>query len=103
LEASLLMESVAVNLAAAFGLKEMLRFVLCPADKEMGKLGAVNAKYFVDTDALPMLTALFPEFVTVSVRLLLLVGETFPKSRLALPRTKVPICWLLPPPDWLNP
>lgn len=69
----------------------------------MGNVGAVKAKYLVETEALLMLTILFPEFVTVNARLLLLLGETFPKSRLALPRTRVPTCWVLPPPDWLTP
>lgn len=90
--ASLPMESVAVNAAAAFGVKEMLTFVLCPADSATGNVGAANAKYLVETDALPMLTALLPEFVRVSVRLLLVFGVTLPKLRLALPRTSWPIC-----------
>ena len=69
----------------------------------MGNVGEVKAKYLVETEALLMLTVLFPEFVTVSARLLLLLGEIAPKFRLALPRTRVPICWVLPPPDWLTP
>lgn len=91
-EASLLMDSVALKAAAAFGVKEILRLVLCPAASETGNVGEANAKYFVETEAPLMFTALFPEFVTVSVRLLLVFGGTLPKSRLALPTARFPIC-----------
>jgi len=96
------MESVALNFAAAFGVNEMLSVVLAPGAIEMGSVGEVNAKYLVETEAPLMLTAMLPELVAVTVRLLLVPGVTSPKSRLALPRTKFPDCW--PPElDWLNP
>lgn len=91
-EASLPMDSVALKAAAAFGVNETLRFVLCPADSATGNVVAANAKYCVEAEALLMFTVLFPEFVTVSVRLLLVFGATRPKSRLALPRARFPVC-----------
>jgi len=101
-EASLLMESVALNFAAAFGVNEMLRVVLAPAASDTGSVGEVIAKYLVETEALLMLTVLLPELVAVTLRFLLVPGVTSPKSRLALPRAKFPDCW--PPElDWLNP
>jgi hypothetical protein len=99
--ASLLMESVALNFAAAFGVNEMLRVVLCPAASDTGNSGEAKAKYLDVTEALLMLTVLLPELVAVTVRLLLVPGVTSPKSRLALPRARLPLCWLGP--DWLNP
>jgi len=66
-------------------------------------VGAFNAKYLLETDALPMETALLPEFVIVNVRVLVVFGDTCPKLRLALARARVPICWVVPPPDWLTP
>ena len=100
-EASLLMESVALNFAASFGVNEMFRVVLCPAASDAGNKGEAKAKYLLVTEALLMLTALLPELVAVTVRLLLVPGVTSPKSRLALPRARSPLCWLGP--DWLNP
>jgi len=91
-EASLLMERVALNVEAALGVNEILRFVLCPAGTETGNVIGVNAKYLVEAEALLMLTVLFPEFVTINARLLLVFGATLPKLRLALPRTRFPIC-----------
>ena len=91
-EASLLMDSVALNTAAAFGVNEILRFVLCPAASTTGNVVEANAKYLVDAEALLMFTVLFPEFVSVSVRLLLVFGATLPKLRLALPIARFPIC-----------
>lgn len=66
-------------------------------------MGALKAKYLLETDALAMATALVPEFVIVRVRVFVVFGETWPKLRLALARTNVPICWVVPPPDWLTP
>lgn len=86
------MESVAVNAVAAFGVNEIVRFVLNPAPSDTGSLGEANAKYLFDTDALLIETVLFPELVTVSVTLLLVLGLTLPKLRLVLPRTRFPLC-----------
>lgn len=101
-EASLLTESIALKVAAAFGVNEMLRVVLAPGAIERGNDGAVKAKYLVETEALVILTALLPELFAVTVRVLLVPGVTSPKLRLALPRTRLPDCWTLEP-DWLNP
>lgn len=99
------MESVAVNAAAAFGVNETFKFVAKPGSSDTGSAGEVKAKYLVETDAPLMVTVLFPELVMVRTRLLLVLGLTLPKSRLAVPRTKFPLCWLelVPPPDSLNP
>lgn len=99
------MESVAVNAPAAFGVNETPKFILNPAPRDTGSVGEANAKYLFVTDTLLIVTVLFPELVNVSATLLLLFGLTLPKSRLALPRTRFPLCWLEPDPepDWLNP
>lgn len=88
------MEKVALNAPAAFGVNETLRFVLCPAASATGNVIGTNAKYLLEAAALLMFTVLFPEFVTVRARLLLVFGATLPKLILALPRTRFPICWL---------
>jgi len=98
-EASLLIESVALNVAAAFGVKATFKFILKPAPSDTGSVGEANAKHLVEIDAPLIVTVLFPELVTVSVRLLLVLGLTLPKSRLALPRTRLPLCWPEPDPE----
>ena len=87
-EASLLIDNMALKAAAAFGVNETARTLLCPAASATGRLGDVSAKYLVETEAPLMLTVLFPEFVAVSVRLFVVLGLTLPKSTLALPRTR---------------
>lgn len=91
-EASLVTLRVALKAAATFGVNVMLNVALCPLATVTGKVGEVNAKYFVEMEALLMVTDALPEFVAVKVRVLLVLGVTFPKSRLALPRTRVPLC-----------
>jgi hypothetical protein len=70
----------------------MLKVVLCPAPIARGRLGALIAKYLVDTDALEIVTDAFPEFVAVTVRVLLPPALTLPKSRLAFARDRLPLC-----------
>jgi len=94
LAASLPTDSVALKAAVAFGVNETFNTVLCPAASATGSVGDASAKYFVETEALLMLSVLFPEFVAVSVRLLVAFGLTLPKSRLALPKTRFPLCWV---------
>ena len=96
-EASLPTERVAVKAAAAFGVNETLRLVLCPAASESGSAGEDMAKYFVETEAELILTALFPVLVAVTVNDFVVLGVTLPKLRLAPPRTRFPIC--CPEPD----
>lgn len=91
-EASLVTLRVALKAAAAFGVNVMLNVALCPLATVTGNVGEVNKKYFVEMEALLMVTDALPEFVAVKVRVLLVLGVTFPKSRLALPRTRVPLC-----------
>ena len=89
-EASLLIDSVALNIAVAFGVNETLRVVLCPAANPIGSVGNVSAKCLLETDAALILTVLLPELVAVIVRLFVVLGLMLPKSRLALPRTRFP-------------
>jgi hypothetical protein len=71
--------------------KTMLSVVLCPAPIVRGRLGALIAKYLVETDALEIVTDAVPELVAVTVRVLLPPAPTLPKSRLAFPSEKVPL------------
>lgn len=96
-EASLITVSVALKVAAAFGVNVILKVALCPLASVTGNVGEVNAKYFVEIEALLMVTDALPEFVAVRVRVLLVFGVTFPKSRLPLARTRFPLCCPLPP------
>jgi hypothetical protein len=94
--------TVALKEPAALGVNVMLRVVLCPAPIAKGRLGAITEKYFVDTEALLIVTDLVPEFVAVTVRVLLPPAVTFPKSTLKLPRARLPLC-VWPEPDALTP
>jgi hypothetical protein len=69
-----------------------LSVVLCPALIVTGRLGAVTEKYRVETAALLIVIDVAPEFVAVTVRVLLLPALTLPKSRLRLPRERLPFC-----------
>jgi hypothetical protein len=95
--------SVALTAPAAVGLKVIVKFVLNPAPSDTGSVGEAKANNLVDTDAPLIVTVVFPALVTARVRLLLVLGLTLPKSRLALARTRVPTCCPDPEPDWLNP
>jgi hypothetical protein len=57
-----------------------------------GKLGAVTEKVALDTFALLTVTAADPEFVAVTVSVLVAPATTLPKSMLALASERVPIC-----------
>ena len=57
-----------------------------------GKLGAVIEKLALDTVALLMVTAADPEFVAVTVSVLVTPATTLPKSMLAFARERVPTC-----------
>ncbi len=93
-DASLLIVTVALKAPAALGLNVTLSGVLCPALIVTGRLGAVKEKYLVETDALLILTDADPEFVAVTVRVLLLPAATLPKSSVAVSRERVlECCW----------
>ncbi len=93
-DASLLIVTVALKASAALGVNVTLSGVLCPALIVTGRLGAVKEKYLVETDALLILTDAGPEFVTVTVRVLLLLAATLPKSSVAVNRERVlECCW----------
>jgi hypothetical protein len=90
-EASLPIAAVALKLPAAFGLNASVSDALCPAPIVTGRLGAVNEKYFVDTDALLRLADVFPVLLTESVSILLLPAATLPKSNACAPNDKLPV------------
>lgn len=75
-----------------FGVNARLSVTLCPAATVAGKLGAVTEKFAFDTVALLMVTAADPEFVAVTVSVLVAPVITLPKSMLAFARDRSPIC-----------
>jgi hypothetical protein len=84
-------ETEALKVPAAFGLKTILTGTLCPAAIVTGKLGAVSAKYFVEIAMLLMVTAGEPEFVAVVDIVLLLPALTLPKAKDGFAREIVPL------------
>src|ERR1035438_6621918 len=91
---SLVMESVALNAPAALGVNLIPITVLCPAATVTGRLGATREKYFVEIAAPLTVTDAGPEFVAVTVRVLLLPTATLPKSAVAVSRERVvDCCW----------
>lgn len=90
-EASLPIAAVALKLPAAFGVNARVSDALCPAAMVTGRLGPVNEKYFVDTEALLMFTDVFPVLLTESVSVLLLPAATLPKSKACAPNDKLPV------------
>lgn len=95
-----MMVNVALNFAAAFGVNAIANVALCPGLTTSGNKGDVRAKYFVEVEAPVIVTALLPEFVPVTVSVLLVPGLIPPKSMLALAKARFPLCC---GPDWLNP
>lgn len=91
LDASLPIAAVALKLPAALGVNASVRDAFCPAAIVTGRLGAINEKYFVDTDALLMLADVFPVLLTESVNTLLLPAATLPKSNAWAPNDKLPV------------
>lgn len=90
-DASLPMAAVALKFPAAFGVNARVSDALWPAAMVTGRLGAVNEKYFVDTEALLMLADVFPVLLTDSVSVLLLPAATLPKSKACAPNDKLPV------------
>ena len=86
------METVAVKAPAALGLKTRVTVELCPAAIVTGRLGLLNEKYLLEIEALLTVIDAVPLFEAVTVSVLLVPAVTAPKSRLALPRDKVPVC-----------
>jgi hypothetical protein len=80
-EAVLEIETDALKLPAAFGLKTILTGTLCPAAMVTGKLGALSEKYLVEMATLLIVTAVEPEFVAVVEIVLLLPALTLPKAK----------------------
>jgi hypothetical protein len=92
LEALLVIETLALNAPAAFGLKTKLIVELLPAPTTAGRFGALSEKYLLETEALVMVTEAVPVFEAVAVRVLLVPASTLPKSRLAPLIAKAPDC-----------
>ena len=89
--------SVPLNVVAAFGVNETLRVMLPPAAIETGSVGDAIAKYLVEMETPVTMTAFSPEFVAVTVKVLVVFEGTFPKSRLVFPSTRLPIgSWFEP-------
>ena len=91
LDASLPIAAVALKLPAALGVNARVSDALCPAAMVTGRLGAVNEKYFVDTEALLTLTDALPLLLTESVSTLLLPAATLPKFKACAPNDKLPV------------
>lgn len=84
-------ETEALKVPAALGLKTILTGTLCPAAMVTGKLGAVSAKYLVEMATLLIVTEAEPVFVAVVDTVLLLPAFTLPKAKDALAREIVPL------------
>jgi len=91
-EAVLAMAAVALKAPAAFGVKRTVIGVLFPAARVVGRVGAVREKYFVEIAALFTVTEAVPEFVAVTVRVLLLPVVTLPKFKAAFEMVSAPLC-----------
>ncbi len=101
---SLLVTAAApLNGPDAFGVNRTVICVLCPAAIVSGRLGAVRTKYFVDTAALLRVSAEVPEFVALTVIVLLVPIATLPKFRIDVPTDKLIVCCVLVGPAELNP
>jgi hypothetical protein len=83
LDALLVIETVALNVPGALGLKMRLTGVLWPARIATGRVGALKAKYWLEIVRLLTVTEAVPVFDTVIVSVLLVPEVTVPKSRLA--------------------
>ena len=90
LEVSLAIVAEASNVPAAFGVKLKVRDTLCPAASAAGRVGDVNAKYLLEMASALMLTGAFPEFVALTMRVLLMPGATLPKFKAELARERFP-------------
>jgi len=55
-----------------------------------GRVGDVNAKYLLEMAAALMLTGAYPEFVALTMRVLLMPGATLPKFKAELARERFP-------------
>ena len=90
-DAVLVMETVALKVPAAFGVKPTVIGVLCPTARLIGRVGAVREKYFVESATLLIVTEAVPEFVAVAVRVLLLPAVTLPKFKAAFEMVSAPL------------
>lgn len=90
-EASLASVIVALNVPEPFGENSMFNATACPAATEIGRLGAVIAKYLVEMTTFLMLTVAVPVLVAFNVRLAFDPGAMLPKFRLDCTES-VPTC-----------
>lgn len=98
-EASLVSVIVALNVPEAFGENSRFIATVCPAAIEIGRVGAVIAKYLLEIATFLMLTVAVPVLVALNARLPFDPGATLPKFAVAATES-VPVCsccWLLPP------
>ena len=87
---SLAIVAVALKLPCASGENTTVKVALCPAPTVTGRLGVLNEKNLVEKEALVIITAASPEFVALTVTLLLVPALTVPKSRLELDQVRLP-------------
>src|ERR1700758_2545836 len=90
-DAVLVIESVALKVPAAFGVKSTLIGVLCPAARVTGRVGAVREKYLVEIATLLIVTEAVPEFVAVVLIVLLPPALTLPKFNAAFVMVIAPV------------
>lgn len=94
-EALLAIVTVALKDPTAFGVNARLKVAFCPVAMVAGRLGAVSEKLLLEIVALVTVTAADPEFVAVTVRVLVVPATTLPKSMLAFASDRLPsCCWL---------
>jgi hypothetical protein len=89
--------AVATKFPAPTGANCIVRFALCPGPIETGKEGAVIENEPLETEAELMLAEAVPEFVTVTVKFLVVPDVMVPKSRLCEPSVKSPVGVTLAP------
>ena len=100
-----LLETVATALydPAAEGANSMLSVALCPEPIVTGKLGPVTEKPCADTVAPLIVSDAVPEFVAVTLKVLLDPAATLPKLKLPLASDRSPLPWFPEPPPALTP
>ncbi len=90
-DASLLIASEALNVAAALGVKVTLIVELFPASIASGSEVEASAKYLVEKLALLIVSAAEPELVAVTEMVLLPPTATVPKLKELLLNVSVPL------------
>jgi hypothetical protein len=97
------MVTVPVAAPLDFGANATVNVVLWDAPRLSGVLTPLIENAVLSTEILEIDTLDESPFVMVTVCGFVEPTVTLPKLRLALARTRFPIFWLEPPPDWLSP